>query len=216
MESPIPGGPTMATKTRTEKKPNPCQINPKCYVYIHESRKPKANDMTQTIPAPHPLAINLNFDAIMEASVHIPRSGTLRVPATPLQDLSACAVFFHPGSDEVEQGFYLVTDPRGGDTHHCITWDIEQWAGLSVAYDADEHLASCLVKWPGEPDLASFFDFSEAELEVSEGSIISIPSDDMIVVIGEDIDFQAGPERARALVTALAEVFVANHEGGAQ
>ena len=169
--------------------------------------------MTQTIPATHPLAVSVNFEAIMQASIYIPRSGTLRVPATPLRDLQACAVFFHPGSDEVEQGFYMVADPRGGDTHHCITWDIEEWAGLSVPYDADEHLSACLVKWPGEPDSASFFDFSEAELEVAEGSIISIPNEDQVVVIGEDIDFEAGTERARALVTALAEVFVANQKG---
>ena len=85
---------------------------------------------------------------------------------------------------------------------------------MSVLYDADDHLSACLVKWPGEPDSASFFDFSEAELKVAEDSIISIPKEDRVVVIGEDVDFQAGPERARALVAALAEVFVANQKGG--
>jgi len=135
-------------------------------------------------------------------------------PTTPLQALRACAVFFHPGSDEVEQGFFMVADPRGKDTHHCIRWDIEEWAGLSVPYDADEHLSACLVKWPGEPDSASFFDFSEAELEFDEGSIISIPKNDKVVVVGEDIDFESGSERARALVIALAEVSVANQKGG--
>ena len=170
--------------------------------------------MTQTTPAPHPLAVNVNFEAIMEAAVYIPRSGTLRVPATPLRDLSACAVFFHPGSDHVEQGFYMVADPRAEDAHECITWDIEEWAGMSVRYDADEHLVDCLVQKAGAPDSPAFFDFAIADLKVAEGSIISIPSDDMIVVIGEDIDFEAGPERARALVSALADVFVANQKGG--
>ena len=100
--------------------------------------------MTQTIPADHPLAVNVNFGAIMEASIYIPRSGELRVPATPLRDLQACAVFFHPGSAHVEQGFYMVADPRGGDAHDCITWDVEEWAGSSVAYDADQHHVDCL------------------------------------------------------------------------
>jgi len=170
--------------------------------------------MTQTIPAPHPLAVTLNFGAIMEASVHIPRSGTLRVPATPLRDLQACAVFFHPGSDEVEQGFYMVADPRAEDAHECITWDIEEWAGFSVLYDAEQHHADCLRQKAGAPDSPAFFDFAIASLEVTARSITSIPSDDMVVVIGEDIDFEEGPERARALVTALAEVFVANQKGG--
>ena len=179
-------------------------------------REPKAETMTQTIPATHPTAITLNFEAIMEASIRIKRSGTLRVPATPLRDLQACAVFFHPGSAHVEQGFYMVADPRDPDAHHCITWDIEEWAGLSVLYDADEHLVDCLVQKAGAPDSPAFFDFAIAGLEVTARSITSIPSDDRVVVIGEDIDFEAGCERARALVTALAEVFIANQKGGAQ
>ena len=170
--------------------------------------------MTQTIPATHPSAITVNFDAILGASIYIPRSGRLRVPATPLRDLQACAVFFHPGSAHVGQGFYMVMDPRAEDAHECITWDIEEWAGLSVLYDADQHLVDCLVKRSGDPNSSSYFDFSLAGLEVTTRSIISIPRDDRVVVIGEDIDFEAGPERARALVNALAEVFVANQKGG--
>ena len=172
--------------------------------------------MTQTIPAPHPLAVTLNFGAIMEASIYIPRSGTLRVPATPLRDLQACAVFFHPGSAHVEQGFYMVADPRAEDAHECITWDIEEWAGLSVLYDADQHMLSCHVFDKSDASETAYLSFDLADLKVTVRSIIAIPRDDRVVVIGEDVDFEAGPERARALVTALAEVFVANQKGGVQ
>jgi hypothetical protein len=172
--------------------------------------------MTQTIPATHPLAVTVNFEAMMEASIHIKRSGTLRVPATPLRDLQACAVFFHPGSAHVEQGFYMVSDPRSEDAHECITWDIEEWAGLSVRYDADQHFLICHVFDKSDASETAYLSFDLADLEVTTRAITSIPGDDRVVVIGEDVDFEAGPERARALVTALAEVFVANQKGGAQ
>ena len=172
--------------------------------------------MAQTIPATHPLAVNVNFEAVMEASIHIERSGTLRVPATPLRDLQACAVFFHPGSDHVEQGFYMVADPRSEDAHECITWDIEEWAGLSIRYDADQHMLICHVFDKSDASQTAYISFDLADLKVAEGSIISIPSEDQVVVIGEDIDFESGPERARALVNALAEVFISNQKGGAQ
>ena len=170
--------------------------------------------MTQTIPAPHPSAVTVNFEAIMEASIHIKRSGTLRVPATPLRDLQTCAVFFHPGSAHVEQGFYMVCDPRSEDAHECITWDIEEWAGLSIRYDADQHMLTCHVFEKSDASQTAYISFDLADLDISEGSIISIPKGDQVVVIGEDVDFEAGPERARALVSALAEVFVANQKGG--